>query len=72
MPETVSSLFYIVDLMLRMGGQGQKVKETIELALKCIQEFANVRISGFTSIDAKKSFTENFSLRLVSLLSNFK
>lgn len=70
MPETVSTLFYVLGLMLKLLSKkkDQKVKDTAELTLKCLQEFANVRISGFSNLEVKKSYTENFSMCLIILL----
>lgn len=37
-------------------------------SLKCLSEFANVRISAFSSLEVKHTFTANFAQNLTELM----
>lgn len=42
----------------------------IALSLKCLTEYANVRISSFSHLEAKNVFVGNFVQHLVQLLNH--
>ena len=78
-PETVSVLFFIVDLFVGrlaheklIAAEEEKCVNIINLALRCLQEYGNVRVSSFSSQEAKKLFTENYTTNLQNLLGCFR
>jgi hypothetical protein len=71
-PENITILFQVVfNLIHNKNARNDKFKKVITYALKCLEEYANIRISSFTNLDLKKIFTNNFITNLIQLISAF-
>lgn len=66
-PETISIFFFVIGLCTSSMRDFQlsspmkrEFKQIIILSMKCLSEYAMVKISQFSSLDAKKSFIETY------------